>query len=351
MPKRTYSRRKKLSSWKKLKVGKKIKHRLKILGLALVVVLATVVVSSAVALYHFFTEPMVAATGAAGGEVVFLGGRFNLLLVNLEKADEPTSLVKELTVITLDAGENQTWAVRLPLEAGVTVPQGFGNHQLREVYSLGALTKPQANLDLTSQTVAQLLAVPIDGYIVTDDAGLGQIDQYLGGGLKMVRLLPNLLTEVRRHVKTNLTFPSLLQIGKFILRARAEEDVGEISAEELFDGQHLDLELRERFTDAKIVAERLKIQILNATDKPGLATHVSRYVENLGGAVIVIGNSDRTDLKQSFLVLPEADLEGSYTVQRLKGVLQIDEVRSEFSGVGERADLTIVLGLDSWKNL
>ena len=340
--------RKKPSSWKKLGVSKKLKHRLKILGLALVVVFATVVVSGAVALYHFFSKPMATAAGAVDGDVTFPGGRFNLLLVNLEDASDPTSLIKELSIISIDADKWEPFPLKLPLEAEVVVPQGFGGHRLKEVYSLGALTKPQANLDLTSQTVSQLLAVPIDGYIVTDDSGLGQIDQYLGSGLGMLKLLPNLFTEVRRQIKTNLTFPSLLRVGQFIWSAKSNEDVWEVSEEELFDWQHLDLELQKYFVDAKIVEERLKIQILNATEKSGLATHVARYVKNLGGDVIIIGNFDQLDLKQSFVVTKE---EESHTVRRLREVLQIEEVRSEFERVGERADLTIILGLDSWKNL
>ena len=351
MAKRTYKRRKNLSSWRKLKISRKLKHRLKILGLALVVVFTTVVVSGAVALYHFFSKPMATAAGAANGDVTFPGGRFNLLLVNLEDASDPTSLIKELSIISIDAGNRETFPMKLPLEAEVVVPQGFGGHKLKEVYSLGALTKPRANLDLTAQTVSQLLAVPIDGYIVTDDSGLGQISQYLGDGLRIVKLLPNLLTEVRRSIKTNLTFPSLLRVGQFVWSAKSSEDVWEISPEELFDWQHLDLELQKHFNDAKIVEERLKIQILNATEKSGLATHAARYVKNLGGDVIIIANSDQTDLKQSFIVADPPLAEGSHTIQRLMEVLQIEEVRSEFEGVGERADLTIFLGLESWKNL
>jgi hypothetical protein len=233
----------------------------------------------------------------------------------------------------------------------VVVPQGFGGHKLKEVYSLGALTKPQANLDLTALTVKKLLAVPIDGYIVTDDAGLGQISKYLGGGLRLVRLLPNLFTEVRRQIKTNLSFPTLLRVGQMIWSSKSSGDVWHISREELFDWQHLDLKLAEHFMDSKIVEERLKIQVLNGTEKQGLATHVSRYVKNLGGDVIVIGNYEQTDLKQSFFVLPEADLENLHTVERLKEVLQIDDIRPGQNEVEKRADLTIVLGLDSWKNL
>jgi hypothetical protein len=354
MPKRSYKRRrKKFSSWKKLKVSKKIRHRLKIFGLAFVVVFATIVVSGAVALYQFFKKPMATATGAVNGDVTIADGRFNLLLINLEDASDPASLAREISVITLSPDEREAFVVRLPLESEVLVPQGFGGHKLKEVYSLGALTKPQANLNLTAQTVKQLLAVPIDGYIVTDDAGLGQIGQYLGGGWQMVRLLPNLLTEVRRQIKTNLTFPTLLRVGRFVLSARSDEDVWEISQEELFDWQHLDLELQKHFIDSQIVEERLKIQVLNATEESGLATHVARYVKNLGGDVIILGNYDQTDLRQGFLVTSQ---EESWTVRRLKEVLQIEEVglpasQAEALRAGERADLTIILGLDSWKNL
>lgn len=357
MPKtRNYKtkRRKKVSSWKKLQLSQKIKHRLKIFGLALIVVFATIIVSGAVALYQFFTKPMATAAGATNDGVVFPGGRFNLLLITLEDASNPTSPIEELSVITLDANENEYFMLKLPLEAEVLVPQGFGGHKLSTVYALGALTKPRANLDLTAQTVQKLLAVPIDGYIVTDRSGLGQISQYLEDGLRIVKLLPNLLTEVRRSIKTNLTFTSLLQVGKFILRAEAGEEVWQVSEEELFDWQHLDLELQKHFTDSQIVEERFKIQILNGTEKPGLATHVSRYVKNLGGDVIILGNYDQTDVKRSFMLTNQVEV---HTVQRLMEVLQIEEVgpprldeRGEVEA-GERADLTIILGLDSWKNL
>ncbi len=358
MARRTYKRREKLSSWRKLKISRKIKHRLKILGLALLVVFCAIVVSGAVALYQFFSKPMATASGAANGEVAFPGRRFNLLLVNLEDANDPTSLIKQLSIISIDAGDREPFPIRLPLGAEVVVPQGFGGHKLSTVYSLGALTKPLANLDLTAQTVSQLLAVPIDGYIVTDDAGLGQISRHIlecggiGCGWRMVRLLPNLFTELRRSLKTNLTLPALLRIGQFVWSARpaTSEDVAgwEISEEELFDWQHLDLKLQECFTDSEIVEERLKIQVLNGTEKQGLATHVARYVKNLGGDVIIISNFDRSDVRQSFMVY---GLDESYTVERLKEVLQIQEVRPGQVGTEERADLTIILGLDSWKNL
>ncbi len=341
-------RRQKVSSWRKLRLSRKVKHRLKILGLALIVVFATIVVSGAVALYQFFTKPMAAASGASDGDVIFSGGRFNLLLITLEDVKNPTSLIEELSVITLDVSENEVFMVKLPLEAEVLVPQGFGSGKLATVYALGALTKPQANLDLTAQTVAKLLAVPIDGYIVTDSSGLGQINQFLGDGFRMVKLLPNLLVELRRSIKTNLTFTSLLQVGKFIWTARVEEEVWAISEGELYDRQHLDLELQKHFTDSKIIEERFKIQVLNATEKSGLATHISRYVKNLGGDVIVITNFERTDLKQSLMVTSKPKV---HTVQRLSKVLKIGDTRSEFEGVEERADLTIILGLDSWKNL
>ncbi len=336
-------RQKKLSSWRKLKVSREFKHRLKILGLALVVVFATIVVSGAVALYQFFAKPMATAAGAVEGSVVFPGGRFNLLLITLEEANEPTSLIKELSVFALNSNEDKVFVAKLPLEVEVLVPQGFGAHKLNAVYSLGALTKPQANLDLTAQTVSQLLAVPIDGYIVTDDAGLGQIEQYVGKGLGVIKLLPNFVTELRRSLKTNLTFASLLQVGKFVWSAQVGGDAWDISAAELFDWSRLDLELQKHFLDPKIVEERLKIQILNATEKQGLATHVSRYVKNLGGDVITLGNFERTDIKQSFMVATDQE---SHTVSRLMEVLQIEEARKEFEGVGERADLTIILGLD-----
>lgn len=343
MPKRRY----RTSSWKKLQLSAKLHRRLKILALAVVVVVSTLVVSGAVALYQFFTQPMAAAVGASGSDVVFSGEGFNLLLISLEAVEDPTSLIRELSVIRFYPEGKRVVVVELPLEAEVGVPQGFGINRLATVYALGALAKPEANLNLTAQTVSRLLAIPIDGYLLTDTFGLSTLARFRLS-FETLKLLPSFWAGLRSDVRTNLSFPSLLALGKTFFESQAQMEVFRISKEELADEAHLDLDLKRYFTDPKIVEGRLKIQILNGTEKPGLAGHVSRYVKNLGGEVIVLSNFERTDLAESFLVTSQTE---SYTAQALARVLQVDNVRSEFPGVGERADLTIIVGLDSFRNL
>lgn len=348
MPKtRNYKtkRRKKAKSWRKLQLSAHLKRRLKILGLALMVVISTALVYAAVNLYRFFTQPLVQAAGAVGQSVSWDGGRFNLLLVVLEDAKDETSLIRRLDILSLDSRQNTYQLVRLPVEAEVAAGD-FGVHPLKTVYALGALSKPKANLSLTAKTVSRLLAVPVDGYILTDESGLGHLEEVLGRE-SLLTLLPNLAVEARRQLKTDLTFSSLATVGRFLWGARSSGETLEVPTDELFEVAKLDRLLSEKLRDDVIVEERLKVQILNATGKPGLAGHIARYITNLGGNVINLDNFE-DELVGSVVVTKKSD---SHTVRRLVEVLQIEEVREEFAGVGERADVVIICGLDSWYNL
>lgn len=311
----------------------------------MVVVVSTLVVTAALQLYQYLNQPLATAAGGSGETTTFTGGRFNLLLVSLEDIDDPGSKIADLTVLTLNESASPVFIVRLPLEAEVEVPQGFGVHQLADVYALGALSKPRANLNLTAQTVRRLLAVPIDGYLLTDAATPNPLLS-LQEGLSL-RLLPKFFGQLRQGVKTNLTFGSLLQISKLIWEV-GSFDSWTMASHELEDVVSLDHQLGEIFVDEVVVGERLKIVVLNATPKPGLATHIARYVRNLGGEVIKIGNFEGEERAKTVLVAAEPS---SYSAGRLRGVLGIEEVREEFEGLEERADLTLILGLDSFYNL
>jgi hypothetical protein len=354
MAKRNYKKkkRKKTTSWKRMQWYQQLKRRLRLLGLALLVVVSTVVVVAAINLYNFFARPMATASGAADQGVSWNGGRFNFLLIVLDDADDETSLIRELSLISLDSYNSRYSVVKLPLDAAVDVPGDFGVNPLRAVYALGALKKPQVNLKLTAQTVSHLLAVPIDGYILTDEDGLGSLGELLGEqrlSFRVLKLLPRLAVEARRQLKTDLKFSTLAQIGRFLWQAEPDSrGVIEVGAAELLDVGDLDWRLSGLLTDQKIVDERLKVQVLNGTAKSGLAGHVARYVKNLGGDVIWVGNYEPAELTKSVLVTRDPD---SHTVKRLSEALGIEDIRANFEGVGERADLTIVVGLDSYYSL
>lgn len=354
------NRRRKTSSWRKLQLSRQLKHRLKVLALAVVVVFSTLIVTAAVQLYHYFTKPLATASGSSSETTVFTGRRFNLLLVSLEDVDDPGSMITKLAVLTLNGAQKQVFMVELPLSAESDVPQGFGIHQLDGVYALGALSKPRANLDLTAQTVSRLLAVPIDGYLLTDASSPNPLLSLLSlRNGRSLEILPEFINQLRWGVKTNLTFPSLLQIGKLIWASSF--DSWTIAIGELVDVVALDQRLDEIFADDRVVEERLKVVVLNATEQPGLATHVARYVTNLGGDVIKVNNFESQreiesgainfeggELGKSILVAADQDL---YSVKRLVEVLGIEEVRSTYGGLEERAEITLILGLDSYYNL
>jgi len=92
------------------------------------------------------------------------------------------------------------------------------------------------------------------------------------------------------------------------------------------------------------------IEILNGTEKTGLASRTAQLFANFGYEVARIGNAERDDY-ESTVVIARADLPAA---QRLAGLIRCTNVEQEqtvSSEIGaelspEAIDVTIILGLD-----
>lgn len=109
----------------------------------------------------------------------------------------------------------------------------------------------------------------------------------------------------------------------------------------------LDLKLSGVFKDANIFSEHLRIEVLNGSGKPEMANRGARLIANLGGAVIVIGNSEKESGPCE--IKAPAKTFKSQTAQRLKKIFNCREILLK---PGEsRADLQLIIGLDYWQKL
>jgi len=137
-----------------------------------------------------------------------------------------------------------------------------------------------------------------------------------------------------------------LKLLRYMLSLR-EDKISkiELTETEMKDPQQLDSKVKRQIMDERLYEERLSVQILNGTSKKGLAQQALRYVENLGGRVVGIGNTIEQGSEKSYILARNTD---AYTVSRLAELFGIAEVReyTDLYGIKDRADVSIVIGLD-----
>ena len=108
----------------------------------------------------------------------------------------------------------------------------------------------------------------------------------------------------------------------------------------------LDSLIQRFFSDRQIREEALKIEILNATEQPGLANQLARLINNIGGGVISINNAESASWRTKVKITNE-EWKDFYTVKKLEKILGIEAEVGEMEN--SRADLLIILGTDYWQ--
>lgn len=346
----------KKGSWRKLRFSYQIRRKLEIFALALIVVISTVAVFLILYLWQFLRTPFVEASGSSNHNSTFeKEKRYNLCLILLEDINDPLSSIKALTVVSLNPVKTGASLISVPVEATVEEASGLGEYKISSLYALGGITEPKMNVDIVVRSISSSLAVPLDAYVLTDVTGLEEIFSELGQkftledgvSLFTYKYFPKALTLLelsRKNLRTNLDFIEALKVVRFMHEVRSDRvQLLKLESEDFKDYMILDNKLINFVSDSKITEERLKVLVLNGTLIDGLAMRTSRMVSNLGGTVLDIGNSENRNQKKTILI---ADDEDSFTVKRLKEIFRIQEGRTRSEGLGERADIILILGLD-----
>lgn len=94
------------------------------------------------------------------------------------------------------------------------------------------------------------------------------------------------------------------------------------------------------FTDETLLSERVSIQIINASEVPGMGKRLERVLSNMGANVVAVstaGTSEKTSKIQYFG-------EETYTLQRIKDLLHFSSSSLEKQTI---AKIVITIGADS----
>lgn len=231
-------------------------------------------------------------------------------------------------------------AVTIPESVYSHVPFGYGPYRMGAVWRLGELEKREG---LFSETVADLLGVPISGWVGTaDPIPLSDTDTVTL--IRDVKARFGIWSLLR--FQTNLNTLDKILLGWKIFQARHDLSLFAIHQNErlfvdarLIDGsaiklvneRALDTFLEQKFEDRIARTESVNVLILNTTDTLGVGHKFSRFINNFGAKVMAVKNSD--DYIETCIIETEERTRDTKIVTFLKTefdcqVLEINEVSS-----------------------
>lgn len=262
------------------------------------------------------------------------------------------------SILNYDPKNKKITILKIPSDTYFDLPGDRGQWRVGAIYSLGQESSPPSGGELLKQSLAKLVGLPIDGYLVTAS------DTPLDEEISQWRRNPLAILGFTKKIKTDLSPLEVLRIFRSLSAVRSDKltylDLGQSS---LTDSQllpdstrvlgvnsiFLDLFVRKNMADQTLESEGISIGIFNATSHPGLAQQAQRIITNEGGNVIFTTNSDNL-LATSQVVTNSPSETGS----RLKQIFAPNCLKNKCISpdpkvVVSRADINVVLGEDFFK--
>lgn len=272
--------------------------------------------------------------------------------------------------------QGELTVVSIPEKTYVETSRGFGSYRIGVVWELGEQEKLGG--ELLKETTQEFLGVPVDGWVGSENGKTRESaflqNWKMENGKEEILSLKNKLTSwailIRpkellnfgKNLKTNLTIFDLARVWLRAKNTRFDKinflDLGQTTAlssliladgstAKTFDQALLDAVCLGLFKDSRFSNEHIAVEVLNGTDKQGLANRVARLINNLGGEVVSVANSPQKASRCQ--IRGESQFLKSFTGQRLGqifGCIILPEKPHD-----SRADIQILIGEDYWQKL
>ena len=361
MPRKKTARRKRGPSWKITQLDIKTRRRLRSFFLAIIVLISTAVVGLSIHFYNYLRSPLVSASD--GSYAVSNGwdrdSRFNVLLVGEgEGGSTSFSEITYLSILSLDPQDKSALLLDIPKDllinsAFIPIKQFTDKDNSSNLNQVNEI----------SVAVSSALGVRFGGFVVIgkeesnnlsssfEATSSKSVINELRSPLNWVR--PSEISKIiKAVVSTNLRIIDYINGAVFFASVRPDKIITETAEADWFSSKaKLSEKMRSLFVEKRVVDEGQKIVVLNGTGETGLATKASVIINQLGGDVIEVTNTNGSVFPESVLVV--RDLKDSYTKNRLINIFKVKEVREvdSFSGdplynILKRSDLSLILGLD-----
>lgn len=249
-------------------------------------------------------------------------------------------------------GDNDEWTILLfsPTQ-NINAAFGYGTYRFESLRALDSQEHLRGRLFRTS--LEEAVGIPITWSIDTNHREEITRDTALQFLKSKSQLIPFLSSFVQG--KTNMSFIDVLLVSRKIqsltfgtgnvidLSGQAvtsEEILPDESKREMIDESKMKQVLGDAMNDTHIRDERLRVAVYNTTATPGLGQRFSRFIEQMGGYVVLVENETR-DIPSSCLLVSSRVGIQSKLVAFLHEYFHCDtEVQEDMT----RADLDVFVG-------
>lgn len=310
-------------------------QKIKLFLFAVFSVFASTIVLISVSIYKFVNAPFTSAAHTPhSSENVWKEGRTNLVMLVVDDRNYKYSEILDMSLISFDVDANHYTIYHFPVDFDVEYARNYGSGSLKKTIAVGNVDQDRG-VYLLEQTLLKYLAIGIDGYIITDPAGLselgilmGEINQEdLSASLRLRNLpkLPSAIKNFRNISITNLKLSDIIDMTMFIHgTSDTSSKVVDVNRYQFLEGDNWDTLWQSDLLAPEIKEEGIKVFVANASDPrmPGLAGWGARVVKNLGGDVLDAKNSF-TDFNENTLIVESPELLTARTLQETLGITNV----------------------------
>lgn len=271
-----------------------------------------------------------------------------------------------LAVFSYDPKLTQALFLIIPENTMLDVPFGYETYQASSVYKLGELDKKKGGGRLLDKSIENTFGIVLDGFYVFDVKALSKLPrnktevmEYKKKYFSWSGLFSSMINAFNHQsIDTNFSYLDKLHLWNTLRHLRLDQ----IAVYDL-DDLHLltDTELPDKsmvkiadkdlydaffdgyFYDSPIRAEKITIEIVNATDQERVASQFARLMEGIGANVMIKSTSDLVEDYNCRLYLNAEKLKHSSIVAKLISIYKCS-IASDSDKSSLHADIKVILG-------
>jgi hypothetical protein len=261
-------------------------------------------------------------------------------------------IIKELKYLIFDRSNKKVLVYSIPVGYRFDIAGKYGEEEISKVLALGALNSENPLEDgakFLKNTVLKIFGFKVDRFLIVSNSSRYLFDDLLGNGsyLDLLRLKDFL--KIRDEFRTDLSLEEFYNLFTFVKSIPNDRLIGStLSQKDFEDTTVIDTAYEDISLDSYLSSESKNIAVLNGTDISGIANLGARVVQNMGGRVVALGNTDKT-YAQSVIVCDDLNSETCKFLRRVFNINNTVEKAGNYVQEHEvdRSDIVVILGFDT----
>lgn len=262
-------------------------------------------------------------------------------------------VVKKISFLIFDKENQKASIYNISTHVNYEIPGRFGNEEFSKMFALGAMNSENAlasGTDLINRSIFKLFGFKVDRFLLVDSSQEAFFDKLWreGGSINILSLKS--VSNFQNTLQTNLSLKEFNNLLSFLNSLPQDRIIDSTNTPKSFnDTTAFDEIIKEETYESYIAEEKKNIAILNGTNYNGLATFGSRVVENIGGRVVAVNNTENF-YEKSIIVAedPNSRTAGFLSrVFKIPNIIQKEEARSFNENEIDRSDITVIFGFDT----